>query len=122
MEMQVGADSLQLPRPVYIMQTASVVGKLEGEGPIGDCFDMVCADDRFGSDSWESAESEMQKEALTLALGKEGLQAEQVRYLFAGDLLDRILRPHLVSLTFPGRFSGCMGHVPPLVRHCHWHP
>lgn len=109
MEMQVGADSLQLPRPVYIMQTASVVGKLEGEGPIGDCFDMVCADDRFGSDSWESAESEMQKEALTLALGKEGLQAEQVRYLFAGDLLGQDIASSFGLIDFSRPIFGLYG-------------
>ena len=51
MQIQMGADSLCLPKPVYIMQTASVDGKLEGEGPLGDCFDMICTDDRFGADS-----------------------------------------------------------------------
>ena len=45
MQIQMGADSLCLPKPVYIMQTASVVGKLEGEGPLGYCFDMICTDE-----------------------------------------------------------------------------
>ena len=32
-------------------------GKKEGEGPLGDCFDKVCADDLLGQESWEKAES-----------------------------------------------------------------
>ena len=66
----VGEQSLRFPREVYITASASVVGKKEGEGPLGKCFDMVCGDDKFGEDNWEQAESTLQKEALALAMGK----------------------------------------------------
>ncbi len=36
----VGEQSLRFPREVYITASASVVGKKEGEGPLGKCFDM----------------------------------------------------------------------------------
>ena len=109
MQIQMGADSLCLPKPVYIMQTASVVGKLEGEGPLGDCFDMICTDDRFGADSWERAESEMQKESLTLALGKAGMDGEQLRYLFAGDLLGQTIASSFGLMEFQRPFFGLYG-------------
>ncbi len=109
MENQIGADSIRLPKPVYILETASVVGKKEGEGPIGDCFDLICEDDRFGSDSWEKAESEMQKEALTLALGKAGIPAEALRYIFAGDLLGQTIASSFGLISFERPLFGLYG-------------
>ena len=82
-----GKQSIKIPIPVYIRASASVAGTKEGEGPLGELFDMVGVDDKFGCDTWEEAESTLQKEALTLAIGKAGLQNTDIRYLFAGDLL-----------------------------------
>lgn len=83
----VGEQSVIFPRDVYVASSASVVGKKEGEGPLGEAFDMICDDDKFGEDTWEQAESALQKEALALAMGKAGMKPKDVRYLFAGDLL-----------------------------------
>lgn len=83
----IGEQSLTFPNEVYLISSASVVGKKEGEGPLGSAFDMICDDDKFGEDTWEMAESTLQKEALTLAMGKGKLKKEDIRYLFAGDLL-----------------------------------
>ena len=44
-------------------------------------------DNLFGAKTWEEAESNMQKEACILAIGKAGLKPEKIRYLFGGDLL-----------------------------------
>ena len=82
-----GERSITVPVPVYIRASASVVGTKEGAGPFGDCFDMVGVDDKFGCNTWEEAESTLQKEALTLAIGKSGLKNREIKYLFAGDLL-----------------------------------
>ena len=83
----IGEQSLSFPKEVYVISSSSVVGKKEGEGPLGGAFDMICEDDKFGEDTWEMAESTLQKEALALAVGKAGLKPKDVRYLFAGDLL-----------------------------------
>ena len=82
-----GKSSIQLDEPVYIIGSASVVGKKEGEGPLGLLFDMVGEDDLFGCETWEEAESSLQKDAVYLALGKAGVKAENVDFMFAGDLL-----------------------------------
>ena len=84
---QLGAASICLNKPVYMIGSASVVGKKEGEGPLGKLFDMVGEDDLFGCKTWEEAESSLQKDALYLAVKKSGLEMKQLRYLFAGDLL-----------------------------------
>ena len=87
MSKKIGKASVRLEEPVYILNSASVVGKKEGEGPLGDLFDMVGADDLFGCNTWEEAESSLQKDAVTTVLGKAGLKPEDMDYIFAGDLL-----------------------------------
>lgn len=69
------------------MCSSSVVGTREGQGPLGKKFDVVGEDDHFGSDSWEDAESVLQQKALEIALDKAEIHPEELRYLFAGDLL-----------------------------------
>ncbi len=71
----------------YIVSSASVVGKKEGEGPLGSKFDVIEEENLFGEDTWEAAESSMQKQACILALGKAHLRSEDIRYLYGGDLL-----------------------------------
>ena len=87
MDVQIGTQSLQFAKAPYIESSASIVGKKEGEGPLGKCFDVVGEDDKFGEDTWEEAESTLQKEAFQMAVGKADLKKEDIRYLFSGDLL-----------------------------------
>lgn len=82
-----GKQSISFKEPVYIQGFASVVGKKEGEGPLGGYFDRVEEDDKFGKKTWEEAESAMQKETAGRAIEKAGLKPENVRMIFAGDLL-----------------------------------
>ena len=64
-----------------------MVGTREGKGPLRDQFDVVSEDDHFDSENWETAESMLQKKALKIALDKAAVLPEELRYLFAGDLL-----------------------------------
>lgn len=82
-----GKQSIAFEVSPYLEESASVVGKKEGEGPLGGMFDIVVEEDLFGENTWEEAESTMQKEACLLALGKAHLAPESIRYLFGGDLL-----------------------------------
>ncbi len=84
---RLGKSSIRLETGVYILNSASIVGKKEGEGPLGLLFDMVGEDDLFGCKTWEEAESSLQKEAVYLALRKAGVSEAEVSFLFAGDLL-----------------------------------
>lgn len=106
-----GQHSIKVPVPVYIRASASVVGTKEGEGPFKDSFDVVGIDDKFGCDTWEEAESTLQKEALQLAIGKSGINKEEIRYLFAGDLLGQCIASSfgLASFQIPlvGMYGAC---------------
>ena len=57
-----GSASISFEQPIYIESAASITGKKEGEGPLGHLFDMVSQDPLFGTKTWETAESTLQKE------------------------------------------------------------
>lgn len=106
-----GTASIAFSDPVYIASCASVVGKKEGEGPLKERFDMICENPMFGTDTWESAESTMQKEAASIALGKAGLTVSDIRMTFAGDLLAQTTASSFgiagMGIPFYGLFGAC---------------
>ena len=71
---------------VRILSFAAAVGKKEGEGPLKNRFDYIDTDDRFGMETWEKAESECSRLALSLALSKAPLAPSDIDLLIAGDL------------------------------------
>lgn len=109
MNHMVGKSSVQLENRVYILNSASIVGKKEGEGPLGDLFDMVGENDLFGCNTWEEAESNLQKDAVYMALGKAGKKAEDIRYLFAGDLLGQSIATSFGIATYQIPLLGVYG-------------
>lgn len=109
MDMQIGKQSLQFAEAPYIISNASIVGKKEGEGPLGNCFDVVGEDDKFGQDTWEEAESTLQKEAFAMAIGKAGLKASDIRYLFSGDLLGQTIATSFGVLDYQVPLFGLYG-------------
>lgn len=120
MEIQVGKQSLAFAEAPYIISSASIVGKKEGEGPLGNRFDVVGEDDKFGQNTWEEAESTLQKEAFTLAVGKAGLKTEDIRYLFSGICSGRTLRHPSGSWTIRCRCSDFMERAAPVAKRSHW--
>ena len=82
-----GKQSIEFANAAYIVASASIAGKKESEGPLGELFDVVGNDDLFGEKTWEEAESALQKEACLLALQKAKIGTDDVRFLFGGDLL-----------------------------------
>ena len=109
METQVGKQSLRFAEAPYIISSASIVGKKESEGPLGKCFDVVGEDDKFGQNTWEEAESTLQKEAFLMAVGKAGLQKEEIRYLFSGDLLGQNIATSFGLLDYKIPLFGLYG-------------
>lgn len=86
-----GEQSICFEKPPYIRCSASVVGKKEGEGPLGSLFDLICEDPMLGEENWEKAESMLQVKAAKLVLEKAGQMPQRVRYIFAGDLLGQLI-------------------------------
>lgn len=82
-----GRASVSFGESPRIIGAASIVGSKEGDGPLGHLFDVIEPDPRFGKNTWEEAESELQLLTARKAMEKAGMNEEQIRYLFAGDLL-----------------------------------
>ena len=109
MNQKLGRASIRLEKPVYILNSASIVGSKEGEGPLGLLFDRVGQDDMFGCKTWEEAESTLQKEAVGLALEKAGLRPEDISYVFAGDLLGQSMATSFGISTYQIPLLGVYG-------------
>ena len=88
---KIGKCSIEFDNKPLISASASVVGQKEGEGPLGEYFDRVIDDPMAGQNTWDEAESEMQRQLVDELLIKSGLQAKEIRYFFAGDLLGQLI-------------------------------
>ena len=81
---------IKLKEKIRVISRASVAGREEYKGPLGGSFDVTdTEDDSFGMDTWEKAESEMQRLALGRALEKSRLTVDDIDAMFAGDLLNQ---------------------------------
>lgn len=81
---------------------AAAVGKMEGDGPLGGCFDYVAKGAKLGEPSWEKSESKLQQYAMDIALRKGNFLTEDMDFIFAGDLLNQC-----VSSAYAARNSHC---------------
>ena len=105
----IGKQSVKFAEATYIFEGASVVGPKEGEGPLGKLFDVIEQDPMLGSKSWEEAESLLQKETVQKLLLKSGLKKEDIRYIFAGDLLGQLIATTFGIMDYEIPFMGLYG-------------
>lgn len=87
----------------------TAVGKKEYEGPLGHLFDLHDPDCKFGQKTWESAESEMQRMALAIAMARAGAADSQVGALFAGDLQNQCVGSAYGLLSYDIPYLGLYG-------------
>ena len=69
---KLGRQTVRLTSPPSIAGFGSAVGKKEGQGPLGRCFDFASQDDSFAEKSWEKAETAMQKQPFPMPWTKRG--------------------------------------------------
>ena len=81
-----GLQSIYFEDAPYIQAGACVVGKKENEGPLVGSFDEVEEDPMFGKETWEEAESELQRRTALKVIEKSGISQSDIRYIFSGDL------------------------------------
>lgn len=70
---------------------ASVAGKKEKEGPLGEYFDFTHKDTYFGQKTWEQGEKRMQQLTLQTLAKKAGLKQSKFGVVFSGDLLNQCI-------------------------------
>lgn len=100
-----------MSNPPSIRSFAAAVGRMEGEGPLGSCFDYVSEDSTFGENTWEKAESRLQQHALEHALAKGKISEGEISLLFAGDLLNQCTGSAYsvrdIGVPFVGLYGAC---------------
>ena len=92
-----------------VISYASVVGKKEGEGPLGKEFDEICEDTTMGEDSWEKAESLYLKFAINKAIAKSNLKKSDIDTVCSGDLLNQCIGSSFGIRDFGLPFCGVYG-------------
>ena len=107
--MIIGKQSISFKKPPLIKAYASVAGKKESEGPLGTFFDRIVEDPMVGEETWEQAESALQKQAVQLVLEKASLKPSDIRYLFSGDLLGQLIASSFGLLDFQIPMFGLYG-------------
>ncbi len=94
-----------------ILSFSAVVGKKEGEGPLGKCFDEVETDAYFGQESWEKAESENLRRSVARTLKKGNFSAENIDAVISGDLLNQCISSGYalrgLGIPFFGVYGAC---------------
>ncbi len=100
---------IKFERPPAIIAAASVVGSKEHEGPLGEFFDLHDGENKFGMNTWEKSESEMQRLALNTAMAKAKTRDGELDALFAGDLLNQCIGSSYGLLDFNIPYFGLYG-------------
>jgi len=109
MKKRYGKRTLLFPSKPRILSSASIVSRMEGEGPLGDRFDLVLEDDTWGEDSFEKAECRMFEYAVRTALDKCSLKADKLGCLLGGDLLNQIVTANYAARSLETPFLGLYG-------------
>ncbi len=106
-----GKYTLLFSDEVKITGFGAVVGQKEFEGPLGKEFDKIIHDPKAGKPTWEQAESMFQSEALSVALSKASHTAEDIDYIFSGDLLNQCIGSSFglkgFSIPYLGQYGAC---------------
>jgi stage V sporulation protein AD len=106
-----GRQTVQFSTPPCIVETYTIAGPLEGQGPLGELFDRVASDSTYGQRSFEKAESKMMEDAVNEVLRKTADFPEHIDFLIASDLLDQIIISSYTASQFPipflGMYSAC---------------
>ena len=104
-------QTIKLKRGAYILGNYSVVGPMEGKGPLKDYFDYVLIDDTLKEKTFEKAERKMLLNLINGAVDKSGMKISDIDFFFGGDLLNQIVSSSYcareLELPFLGLYSAC---------------
>lgn len=108
---RIGRQTVQYQNPTYLNACASIVGKKEGEGPLGELFDQSIEDERFGQDTFEQGERQFYLTAMETCMEKGGVKRADIDYMLGGDLLNQIIcasfSARALSIPFLGLYGAC---------------
>lgn len=107
----IGNSTLIFENQVCVASFGAVVGKKEGDGPLGKHFDMVEQDSYLGKKSWEQAESGFLSKAIDVALKKGGFEKNDMEFVLSGDLMNQCTSSGYairnLEIPFFGLYGAC---------------
>lgn len=104
-------QTIKLKKNVYILSGFSMVGPLEGKGPLKEYFDYVIQDDTLNEKTFEKSERKLLKNLIVGAIEKAGMNTTDINFFFGGDLLNQIVSSSYTAreleIPFIGLYSAC---------------
>ncbi len=108
---RIGKQTIEFENAPSVIGHGAVGGRKEAGGPLGADFDQTFEDTTLNTDSWEKAEAQLQKEAVAVALASAGCRAEEVDFIFAGDLLNQCISSTFglrgYGMPYLGQYGAC---------------
>ena len=100
-----------LKNNVYIVSGYSIVGPLEGKGPLKEYFDYILKDDTLKEKTFEKSERKLLQTIINGAIEKSGCTNDEIDFFFGGDLLNQIVSSSYtareLNIPFIGLYSAC---------------
>ncbi len=104
-------QTISFQNPPLIVNSASIVGPEEGQGPLGDKFDLICDDVKCGKNTWEKGEKKMVSDIIKLTLDRASVSSSDLDFIIGGDLLNQIVTSNYVArdlgIPFLGVYGAC---------------
>lgn len=89
----------------------SLVGPLEGAGPMKEYFDYILQDDTFGEKTFEKSERKILEHIIFNAIDSANLKPSDIELLLSGDLMNQIVSSSFAArkydITYLGLYSAC---------------
>lgn len=104
-------QTIKMKSNVYILSSFSMVGPMEGKGPLKDYFDYIMKDDTLKEKTFEKSERKLLKNIIVGAIDKSGMNTTDIDFFFGGDLLNQIISSSYTAreleIPFVGLYSAC---------------
>lgn len=112
-----GKQTLIFPCAPVFCSWGTVVGPMEGKGPLKDYFDMILENNLYkGDKSWEESEQKMMQQSMEISLENAGLKSGDLEFYLAGDLLNQIITANFTARFIEVPFLGVYGACSTLVE------
>lgn len=106
-----GESVYKLTSPVYVNGHYSVVGKMESEGPLAECFDERIEDEKFGQETFEKGESQLLITAARGAIRESEINQSDIAAFLSGDLENQVIASSMAArvlgIPYLGLYGAC---------------
>lgn len=105
----IGEQTIAFGNPPIIAGYGNIVGPKEGDGLLKEYYDQVLEDSLWGEETWEKAESKILNTAINSAIDNANVTKQDIRYVFAGDLLNQLMSSTFAIRDLNKPFFGLYG-------------